>query len=316
MTERTSTTRRRIGDRDRQGFPLPTSTQPESDEQPTADERATAPAEVAPGQGRRQIITGTNLRRNPNEIHTNVAGDAAGTGPEPGIGGSEGRRSIGDRSNPGPVPAGSTGSLAVAEPAPHQPTLDEPVTESQSAADDSPAADAPKAKRSKRPSRGRPAGKTVLVGSLMVVLLAATIFFGLKWRSQDNLNGLRSSALSSARADGVLLSSYDYRNLTGPGSAWANVEKNATQAFRKNFLSTSGTLGKLLSQYNATATGKVVSAGVASFSSSRAVVLLFIDQTVNNTVQKSASATQPLRTQVTLLRQSGRWLIDDLQVPK
>lgn len=157
----------------------------------------------------------------------------------------------------------------------------------------------------------------VVIGAVVVVvLLAATIFLGLKVRSQDNQNGLRSSALTSAKDDGVLLSSYDYRNLTGPGSAWAKVEKSATPAFRKNFLSTSGTLGKLLTQYNATATGKVISAGVASFSSSRAVVLLFIDQTVNNSVQKSASATQPLRTQVTLLRQNGQWLIDDLQVPK
>ena len=304
MTERTSTTRRRIGDRDSPGFPPPTPTQPEGDDQSAAAEQATVAETAQVPARRRSIISGSNLRQNPNEIHTDDASDRAGIGSVAGVESSEGRRSIGDRPNQDPAPSGSTSSAAVAEPAIFQPDLDE-----------SPAADTEKATRTRR-SGGRLTRTTVLVGALIVVLLAATIFFGLKWRSQNNLNGLRSSALSSAKADGVLLSSYDYRNLTGPGSAWANVEKNATPAFRKNFLSTSGTLGKLLSQYNATATGKVISAGVASFSSSRAVVLLFIDQTVNNTVQKSASATQPLRTQVTLLRQNGRWLIDDLQVPK
>ncbi|MDQ2728141.1 MAG: hypothetical protein M3Y91_09840, partial [Actinomycetota bacterium] len=196
------------------------------------------------------------------------------------------------------APTAPTGRVAVAEP-----PLDEP------AGDDRPAG-------STKRSGGRPRRAAVLVGTLAVVLLATSIFFGLGWRNQSNLEGLRSSALTSAKSDGVLLSSYDYRNLTGPGSTFGQVLKNATPAFRKNFQSTSGTLDKLLTQYNATATGKVISAGVASFSSTRAVVLLFIDQTVNNSVQKSASATQPLRTQVTLLRQNGTWLIDDLQVPK
>ncbi|MDQ6837520.1 MAG: hypothetical protein M3137_04045 [Actinomycetota bacterium] len=225
-------------------------------------------------------------------------GDRGGNDLAPDAGQS--RRSIADR--PAPSPARPATSV------PDRPTPADRQTEE---------APAPVEPQSKRRSLRRPRGRaSILVGALVVVLLAATVFLGLKVHSQSNLNSLRSSALKSATADGVLLSSYDYRNLTGPGSAWANVEKNATPTFRKNFLSTSGTLGKLLSQYNATATGKVVTAGVASFSPSRAVVLLFIDQTVNNSVQKSASATQPLRTQVTLLRQNDKWLIDDLQVPK
>jgi hypothetical protein len=50
--------------------------------------------------------------------------------------------------------------------------------------------------------------------------------------------------------------------------------------------------------------------------SSRAVALLFIDQTVTNTVQKPNSVTQPLRVELTMVHQNGRWLIDALQVPK
>ncbi|MGI8752581.1 MAG: hypothetical protein ACR2MN_09775 [Acidimicrobiales bacterium] len=307
MTERSSTTesvRRRIGDRGSGNFPppAPAPAQGRSDDTeaapnpgPAADSATVAApgAAAVPAHGGRQIIVAPDSSRNLGGIHSHNAtapSAAADPGPAPPAGPAQGRRSIADRANP--QPAAPTASGAVA-------TADRPRDEI--GVDDRPT---------------RTTRTTVLVGALVVVLLATTIFFGLKWRGQDNLNGLRSSALSTATSDGVLLSSYDYRNLTGPGSSFGQVLKNATPAFRKSFQSTSGTLDKLLSQYNATATGKVISAGVASFSSTRAVVLLFIDQTVNNSVQKSASATQPLRTQVTLLRQNGKWLIDDLQVPK
>ena len=49
---------------------------------------------------------------------------------------------------------------------------------------------------------------------------------------------------------------------------------------------------------------------------SKAVVLLFIDQSVTNSVQKPNSVTQPLRVRLTMLRQNGKWLIDNLEVPK
>ena len=155
-----------------------------------------------------------------------------------------------------------------------------------------------------------------VLGVVAVLLAAAVIVLAVMVSDRSTTDGLRSSALSAARTDGVLLSSYDYRNLNGPGSAWAKVEAASTPTFRKNFLATSADLGKLLTQYNATATGKVLTAGLVSVTGSRAVVLLFIDQTVDNTAQKGQASTQPLRSQLTLARQGGRWLIDDLQVPK
>ncbi len=320
MTERSRTTepvRRRIGDDDSRRFPLPPPAPGSDEEVATVDGGGgaeTVPDDIS--QPRRQIVTGTESRRNPTQIHTSDAGDPAGAGVAGAPGPAPGRRSIGDRLRPMPAASGLAGSTGPATSV----ALAEAPTHDGSQVEDQPVVgDAPRAKGSRQSKTGprrRPSRAAALAGALIVVLLAATIFLGLQWRSQDNLNGLRSSALSSAKSDGVLLSSYDYRNLTGPGSTFAAALKNATPAFRKSFLSTSSTLDKLLTQYNATATGKVITAGVASFSSSRAVVLLFIDQTVNNSVQKSASATQPLRTQLTLLHHNGKWLIDDLQVPQ
>jgi type II secretory pathway pseudopilin PulG len=160
-------------------------------------------------------------------------------------------------------------------------------------------------------------GVATLVNVLVIAILAgALVFTLLRVRDQNSQNSLRSSALKAASTYGLYLSSYDYKNLTGPNSAWAQVESHATVKFRQDFASTSTNLAKLLNQYNATATGQVVAKGITSVNGSKAVALLFIDQTVTNTVQQPHSVTQPLRVELTLARQNGRWLIDSLQVPK
>ena len=160
-------------------------------------------------------------------------------------------------------------------------------------------------------------GVTTIANVLVIAILAgALIFTLLRVRDQNSQNSLRSSAYKAASTYGVYLSSYDYKNLTGPNSAWAEVQSHSTAKFGQDFASTSSNLSKLLNQYNATATGKVIAVGISSVNGSKAVALLFIDQTVTNTVQKPNSVTQPLRVQLTMLRQHGEWLIDALQVPK
>lgn len=158
---------------------------------------------------------------------------------------------------------------------------------------------------------------------VIAILAGALVFFLLRVNDLDSknhrlnsMNALQSSAFRAAKTYGVYLSSYDYKNLNGPTSPWAEVEGHATAKFRADFISTSANLAKLLSQYNATATGTVISVGISSISSSTADVLLFIDQTVTNTIQKPSSVTQPLRVELTMRRQNGEWLIDALQVPK
>jgi hypothetical protein len=160
-------------------------------------------------------------------------------------------------------------------------------------------------------------GITAIANILVIVILAgALIFTLLQVSDQNSKNSLRSSAQKAAATYGIYLSSYDYKNLTGPNSAWANVEKHATAKFRQDFTTTSTDLSKLLSQYNATASGQIVDVGLESVTGSKAVALIFVDQTVTNTVQKPNSVTQPLRVKLTMLRQNGQWLIDSLQVPK
>ncbi|HET7522970.1 MAG TPA: hypothetical protein VFJ79_02385 [Acidimicrobiales bacterium] len=157
---------------------------------------------------------------------------------------------------------------------------------------------------------------TALVNIVVIAILAGALAFTLIHFNEEPSNtSQRISVLNAAATYGAELSTYNYKNLDGPGSPWALVEANATPAFRKDFAKTSGDLTKLLHQYNATAVGHVIDAGLQTLTSSRAVVLLFIDQDVTNTVQKPNKTVQPLRVLITLVRQNGKWLIDNLQVP-
>lgn len=166
--------------------------------------------------------------------------------------------------------------------------------------------------------RGRPAIMALIGGALIVLVVAGLVLSILEWTNSSNRynsdKSLRSSALSAATTYGVYLSSYDYKNLNGPHTPWAEVDAHSTAAFRKTFDSTKSTLAGALASYKATATAKVIAAGLSSVSSNRAVVLLFINQTITNTAQKSGPSTQPFGVEVVLARQHGKWLIDNLLV--
>ncbi len=169
------------------------------------------------------------------------------------------------------------------------------------------------------PARRRPNLLTFVGVALAVLVVAALVLSVLEWTGAssryNSQQSLRSSAMKAASTYGMYLSSYDYKNLNGAGSPWAEVDSHSTPSFRKDFDSTKSNLSSLVNDYKATAKGKVIAAGLSSVTSSRAVALLFIDQTVTNTAQKPGTTTQPLRVELVLVRQNGKWLIDKLQVP-
>lgn len=165
------------------------------------------------------------------------------------------------------------------------------------------------------PARRRFKLAAVLAAAVVALLVGALIFSVLRLVGDGNQSSLRSSALKAANRYGVYLSSYDYKNLTGPSAPWTLVDESSTASFKADFDKTRASLSTLVKNYHATATGKVVASGLSSVSSRKAVVLLFIDQTVTNSAQKPGTETQPLRVEVVLARQHGKWLIDKLDVP-
>ena len=193
------------------------------------------------------------------------------------------------------------------------------AVEETEAVNEEPVGDEADAPAAGRRSGRRPTLLTLIGAALAVLVVAALVLSVLEWTGAnsryDSSQSLRKSALDAASTYGGYLSSYDYQNLNGPGSSWSEVDAHSTPHYRKDFDATKADLSSLVTDYKATAKGKVIAAGLSSVSSSRAVALLFIDQTITNTAQKPGTTTQPLRVQLVMVRQGGKWLIDDLQVP-
>jgi Mce-associated membrane protein len=128
--------------------------------------------------------------------------------------------------------------------------------------------------------------------------------------NRDASNADRTAALAAAKADAIDVATYSYLHLHRD---FGRVEGESTPSFRHTFIQSSQSLSKVLVQYKATASAKVLSEAVQSISDSKAVVLLFVNQSVKNTAQQGVS-TDDSRIEVTLVRSGDRWLLLKLKL--
>jgi Mce-associated membrane protein len=126
--------------------------------------------------------------------------------------------------------------------------------------------------------------------------------------SENALEAARTSALSAAKTYSIELASYDYRHLA---EDFGLVLSHSTPSFRKTFSQSSDALEPTLAKYHATAAAKVVAEGLVSSSTTQAVVLVFLDQTVTNSTQK-APTTDRSQIEITLVDTGGTWLINQV----
>lgn len=150
--------------------------------------------------------------------------------------------------------------------------------------------------------------RRILAALLVLAVLGGLGFAASEFFTQRAEKHARSEALAAAKRYAVDLSSYDYQDLNGNFQA---VERNSTGAFGKQYRQVSTNLTDLIKQHQATSEGKVVRAGVAEASGDRAVVVLFVDQTISNTNTEQPRVDRN-RMEMTLLHQEDRWLVDNV----
>ncbi len=189
----------------------------------------------------------------------------------------------------------------------------EPVAEPGGTGAESPAIDDDFRSTAETPPSGRQRwmhsrAALVSAGALIVALVVGLALSLSALANQNALANSRSSALSAARTYTVELASYNYRDLDRD---FSTVAANSTPSFRRTFAESSDALKSTLSRYKATAAAKVVATGVVSVSTSRAVVLVFLDQNIANSTQTKPS-TDRSQVEITLVRSGGRWLVDQV----
>lgn len=154
-----------------------------------------------------------------------------------------------------------------------------------------------------------------VVACLAVVAIAAstlTALAAVRVSHRHELDQARHQAVIAARSSVETILSYDYRNLT---KDFADAEALCTPKFRKKYVKTTAAVVEpLAAKYRATTTAVIApgAAGVITVSANRALVLVFVNQTVTNS-RLAAPRLDRSRINVSLVRSGGRWLVDDLQ---
>ena len=210
-------------------------------------------------------------------------------------------------------------------PAPEQPTAaEEPAVESPVSDEvpepeispepevtpelEEPAVLEPAALEQAEPARTPRAAVLSLLGlAVVVAILLALVTVRLSDRQGANSGQADVTSAASSAVATVL--SYDYRHLSAD---FAAAEQLLTPSFRKQYDATTAKgVEPLESKYKAVSTASANAAGIVSLSGSRAVVLVFVQQTVTNT-QLSAPRLDRSRVDVSLVKSGSRWLIDKL----
>ena len=157
-----------------------------------------------------------------------------------------------------------------------------------------------------------------VLAALVVLVAAAGTYFGLRYRTandalrtEQSIDVARAAASAAGETYAVDLSSYDYRSLD---RSFAAITTNSTDAFAQQYQRLSGSLRDALISQQSVATGKVLAEAVQTANPTRVTLLVFVDQTVSNTSTATPQVNHN-RMVLTLLDVSGKWKIDQVQLP-
>ncbi len=159
--------------------------------------------------------------------------------------------------------------------------------------------------------RRRPDIRTAAAGVVVVVLIAATGFLGWQVWQQHQLEAASAEAQRAAVSYAQVLTSIDSDTVD---ENFAEVLDGATGEFKDMYSQSSEELRQLLIENRATARGVVVESAVQSASRDKAVVLLFVDQSVSNTKLPDPRIDRS-RMMMTLEKLDGRWRASKVELP-
>ncbi|GAB1508547.1 hypothetical protein [Actinophytocola sp. KF-1] len=151
----------------------------------------------------------------------------------------------------------------------------------------------------------------MVVVTLFVVSGAVTAWLRIS-DLQERVDSLEAQTLAAetARQDAILLAedlaTYDYRDL---GGNFRHVAARATDRFAGELRALTEELGPELQRTRAIATATARSAGVVRADTGKAVVAVFVDQTVTNT-KSPEPRVERSRMELTLVREGGVWRLD------
>ena len=161
------------------------------------------------------------------------------------------------------------------------------------------------------PKRRLPSPRVVAAVAAVAGLLAGTGVFGWQAGQARQIDHAGQEAQRTAVSYAQVLTSIDSNNVD---ENFKEVLDGATGEFKDMYSQSSIELRQLLIENKATAHGVVIDSAVQSVSKDRAVVLLFVDQSVANTKLPDPRIDRS-RMKMTLEKVDGRWRASKVELP-
>jgi Mce-associated membrane protein len=161
------------------------------------------------------------------------------------------------------------------------------------------------------PKRRLPSPRVVAAVAAIGGLLAGTGVFGWQVWQARQIEHAGQEAQRTAVSYAQVLTSIDSNNVD---ENFKQVLDGATGEFKDMYSQSSVELRQLLIENKATAHGVVIDSAVQSVSKDRAVVLLFVDQSVANTKLPDPRIDRS-RMKMTLEKVDGRWRASKVELP-
>ena len=155
---------------------------------------------------------------------------------------------------------------------------------------------------------GRPT-VVILLAALLVGSVVASVFLGGRVSDARDEDRLRTEAVQTARQLVVNFTTLDHRSLRASTSG---VLALTAGDFRQEYTNASKELEKVVAENKTVSRGKVLDAGVVSFDSDSARVLVVADSQVTN-VATDKPQLRTYRLQLDLSRESSGWRVVELQ---
>lgn len=161
------------------------------------------------------------------------------------------------------------------------------------------------------PHRRRPDIRTAAAAAVFTALVGAAGFLGWQVWQQHQLAAASEGAQRAAVSYAEVLTSIDSDKVD---ENFKDVLDGATGEFKDMYSQSSVELRQLLIENKATARGLVIESAVQSVTKDRAVVLLFVDQSVSNAKLPDARIDRS-RMKMTLEKLDGRWRASKVELP-
>lgn len=161
------------------------------------------------------------------------------------------------------------------------------------------------------PSPARPSRLVLALSAAVIAALAGAGVLGWNLWQQRQLNQARSEAQRTAVSYAQILTSIDSNKVD---ENFQQVLDGATGEFKDMYSQSSVQLRQLLIENKATAHGVVRESAVQSIAKDKAVVLLFVDQSVSNAKLPDPRVDRS-RMKMTLEKVDGTWRAAKVELP-